>query len=140
MIKLIRNDGIRKSKLIHRLVAETFLPNPDNLPEVNHKDKNTKNPKLENLEWCTRKDNLYDSYKTMSPNRNFRKCKLLKDGKVIGEFNGIERAAIYAEKEYKASRSTLAKYLAYKNLEIEIEDSCKRKYIHHNKAYEKSSC
>lgn len=50
LIRLIDNNGIRKTKLLHRLVAETFLPNPENLPEINHKDKNTKNPKLENLE------------------------------------------------------------------------------------------
>ena len=70
MIRLIRNDGIRKSLLIHRLVAEHFIPNPLKLPEVNHKDKNTKNPKVDNLEWCTRKENLYDSYSTMSPVKN----------------------------------------------------------------------
>ena len=42
---------------IHRLVAEAFIPNPNNLPCVNHKDCNTYNNKVDNLNWCTYKQN-----------------------------------------------------------------------------------
>lgn len=50
------NIGGRQRKA-HRLVAEAFIPNPDNLPEVNHKDHDRTNNHKDNLEWCTRKEN-----------------------------------------------------------------------------------
>ena len=51
-------DGKQKRYYIHRLVAETFISNPDNLPEVNHKDENKVNNAADNLEWC---NHLYNS-------------------------------------------------------------------------------
>lgn len=48
----------REDVYIHRIIAELFIPNPNNLPEVNHLDCNRANNKAENLEWTTRKDNL----------------------------------------------------------------------------------
>lgn len=52
------NNKIRKFKKLHRLIAEYFIPNPNNLPQINHKDENKLNNSISNLEWCTCKENI----------------------------------------------------------------------------------
>lgn len=52
LVNLCKN-GKQKCYLIHRLVAMTFIPNPNNLPIINHKDENKVNNNVKNLEWCT---------------------------------------------------------------------------------------
>ena len=53
----LTNDNKIKHFYIHRLVAEHFIPNPNNYPQINHKDKNPANNNVDNLEWC---DNSYN--------------------------------------------------------------------------------
>lgn len=54
----------KKTYKIHRLVAEAFIPNPNNHPYINHKDKNKTNNHIDNLEWCTPRQNTEHSYGT----------------------------------------------------------------------------
>lgn len=50
---LLCNKGTEKEFKIHRLVANAYIPNSDNLPQINHKDENKQNNCISNLEWCT---------------------------------------------------------------------------------------
>ena len=48
-------NGISKNLLVHRIVAKAFIPNPNNLSQINHKDGNKQNNRIDNLEWCSAK-------------------------------------------------------------------------------------
>lgn len=55
---MLSKNGAPKMYKVHRLVAKAFIPNPDNLPMINHKDENPRNNKVNNLEWCTQAYNV----------------------------------------------------------------------------------
>lgn len=67
-----------KTKLVHRLVAEAFLPNPNNLEFVNHKDGNKHNNHVSNLEWCTRQHNENHAFSTGLKNSTGSNNKMAK--------------------------------------------------------------
>ena len=54
----LRKDGKYRTYMVHRLVADAFLFNPNNYPVVNHKDENKQNNCVDNLEWCTQQYNI----------------------------------------------------------------------------------
>lgn len=64
------NNGNYENKLVHRIVAETFIKNPFNLPIINHKDENPRNCNVKNLEWCDHKYNVNYSIKLHPERKN----------------------------------------------------------------------
>ena len=71
MLVTLSKNNENKAFCLHRLVAEAFIPNPNNLDEVNHKDRNKRNNFLSNLEWCTSRENTHHARIKMKKNGNY---------------------------------------------------------------------
>ena len=100
-----------KTVEIHTLVAKAFISNPNNFKCINHLNGDKTDNNVENLEWCSRIDNLYDSYSTMSSTRNFCVCDLYKEDtmELIGTFKSIKEASEYAFNHFGCSLSGMIK-------------------------------
>lgn len=79
----LHKDGKGKHFLLHRLIAETFIDNPNDYKEINHKDENKANNNINNLEWCSRSYNINYGI----GNKSRRKTLLNKRGKEIIQYN-----------------------------------------------------
>ncbi len=92
--------GVGKKKKVSRIIAQTFLDNPDNLPVVNHKDGNKRNNSVNNLEWCTMKHNNIHAYETglkvlpkgKDDKRSMPVLQFDRQGNFIKEYEGAKAA------------------------------------------------
>lgn len=89
-VKLYMNNIQSKTHKVHRLVASAFLSNPDNKPQVNHKDENRTNNRVDNLEWCTNKYNC--NYGNHSKHLSKPILQFDKNGNYIRKWNGASEA------------------------------------------------
>ena len=122
-LSLFRLSGQRgkvKGIRVHKAVAETFIPNPDNLPIVHHKDNNKLNPDVSNLEWTTNKDNVYYGYQEQAKTTHFYNNRKLTDIDVMhirqmeGKLSTRELAQMYGVSKTTISNIFNKKY--YYNL------------------------
>ena len=97
---ILYKDGVKKTERVHRLVAQQFIPNPDNLPVINHIDGNKQNPHYQNLEWCTQQENVQHAFDTGLTAKTSNKEVVRGDGRVYPSLteaaknNNISKSAI----------------------------------------------
>ncbi len=108
----------KKTEKVHQLVAQAFIDNPNNYPEINHSDGNKANNKIENLIWCTRSQNIKHAFKTglkISLKGEKNHLSKLTEKQVIeirglkGSMLGKDIANLYNITESQVSRITLNK-------------------------------
>lgn len=100
----LRVKGKTIPKKVHRLIAESYIPNPDNKPCVNHKDLNRANNNVSNLEWCTHKENTNHSFQNGGGKRKLNITQV----KEIKEKLQEEHSLVGLAKEYEVHPCTIS--------------------------------
>lgn len=95
-LNLCKNGAVKKTA-VHRIIAETFIPNPNNLPEVNHKNELKYDNRVENLEWMSSKDNCnYGKRNKLIKEKQSKKVyQYDKEGNLIKIWDSTQECAKY---------------------------------------------
>ena len=96
-VHLCNESGVKTSHSTHRLVAEAFIPNPNNLPQVNHKNGIKTCNEVWNLEWCTASDNMRHTVNTGLVKNHCKIIRpvLVKKGRQILSFDSMSQCSKY---------------------------------------------
>lgn len=121
-------NGQCKNYLVHRLVAQTWLDNPNNYPEIDHKDNNIQNNNVDNLQWCNRQMNIDKQTVDKGSLNGLRSYTRLyqENDELVGEFSSIREASIYASENFGCSISGMQKYHKSKGYYIVPENDTRR--------------
>ena len=88
-------EGKLKTIFPHKLVAQMFIPNPNNKPQINHIDGNKQNNHISNLEWSTAKENMQHAFKSgLNLGNGKPVCQIDKNGNIINKFKSCREAEI----------------------------------------------
>lgn len=115
----LSKHGKAKMISVHRLVAKEFIGNPNNLPQVNHIDGNKLNNRVDNLEWCTAKENINHSWK-LGLSKSYKHTK--------GELTDYGKSLCKQVSQYDLDGNFIKTYLsiseASRNTPCSIADIC----------------
>lgn len=122
-VELVK-DGKRKGFKVHRLVAQAFIPNPDEKPQVNHIDGDKTNNYVDNLEWATASENSIHAYNT---GLNSRKREL-NESEIIYMYCELNMTMQEISKHFGVSIPTIRKRLEDNNIDIKTIGELQNKF------------
>lgn len=112
---MLSKHCLSKGFQVHRLVAQAFIPNPDNLPQVNHKDENKENNCVDNLEWCTNEYNR--NYSNITERTRELQGVSIDQFTIDGQFIKTHRSIAEAANEVGVNKCNIQRCLKKKSVQ-----------------------